>query len=199
MPDYLNEDHFSVGSALTFPNVQSCMAVIATSTLHQGMAGFHATLLTTADEFMSVGRRMTGMLGGRIDRLFLVGNVAKRSVADAGDPRTVFGAPLRSTLREAFGYRGRITYEDTDAYRRSAAGSGVAVRTSRGAANNQLRIVYALPGAWNTGAGVPCSQFQFRVQSGNGAVRILPPRAVLHVECAMTAVTELNLAKLKHL
>jgi hypothetical protein len=194
MADYLDEDYFSAGLDLYFPRVQTCCAIVVTSTLNNNLAGYHCTTGTNGFTLDRVLRRARISLGGNIDGVYLVGNVLGRNAGV--DQATTYPQNLKTTIGTALDYQFNLKYRDT-----LWNHTGVAVRAWRDPMNNHLRLCYAAPGNWAAGPLVVCSPNVLRIRGGtayaldgNNAPRVRtnppPPGGVL--SCVLHAVNNLQ-------
>lgn len=142
--DFIHEDHVAVGTDLSFPNVQSCAAIIVMSDGGQNFGGYHITVGSTAQELTAACGHLVATLVGNISQVYVIGNVARVGVSGIGR-----GATLRDALRAGLNYAGSVRRWQAS----PAQMHGVAVRIQRSAVaphNAELRI--ADPGQWALGA-----------------------------------------------
>ena len=157
MPEYLHEDYVTIANDLVFPNVQSCCALVVTTTQNNRLGGLHFTVGTTKSEMDRALLHIRTELGGTVDGVYMIGNIdGRRGITKAG---MAYPGPLRDTVRAGLAYGFGIKFHDI-----GANNPGVAVSAWRDGAGNVLRLSLAANGGWAPGPKVIPAPGMYRVR-----------------------------------
>jgi len=194
MPEYLHEDYVTVANDLVFPSVQSCCALVVTTTQNNRLGGLHFTVGTTKAEMDRALLHIRTELGGAADGVYLIGNVdGRRGVTEEG---MAYPGPLRDTIRSGLTYGFGIKFHDI-----GINNPGVAVNARRDGPTNVLRLSVAAHGGWALGPMVVPAPGMYRVKQtiaaamdGNAGTKLRmtapPPTGV--DSCAMAGAAALS-------
>jgi hypothetical protein len=157
MPDFVNEDYVTIADEVVFPQVQTCCALVVSSTLNGQLGGYHFTLRTEKVEMDRALLYFKTEIGGNVDAIYLVGNVLQRqAIIREG---MGYSAPLKATLSAGLGVGFGIKYFDI-----GANNLGVAVRAWRDPIRNLVKLSIAGNGNWAMAANVVPSARMFTVK-----------------------------------
>jgi hypothetical protein len=166
MPVYLAEECCGTGDDLVFPNITSCVAVVALD--DTGMiGGAHLTVGSGKATIGAIGRFVQASLPGQaIAELRVVGMLTEwRNNAD-----TMFPAGMKRTLASSFGYSGIIRYLDLVKYKKNfklAGEKGIVVHayTKDKAGGKRLKLEYGGPNDYDRGTRVTAPQNVFSART----------------------------------
>jgi hypothetical protein len=191
MPEFVNEDCAATATELIFPNVQTCCALIVTSTLNNSIGGYHVTLFSPKWDVDRALLFLKDALGGNVDGVYMVGNVLGRTNLPEG---LSYAHPLKQTLTAGLGFNFGVKYRDTGSNH-----NGVAVRARRDPANNVLRLSYSTPGNWVAAPNVAPGPGLVQVRStiaaamdGNTGRRLRITRPATVPTCVLNAETPIS-------
>jgi hypothetical protein len=141
MPEYLNEDYATIAGDLVFPNVQSCCAMVVTTTQNNSLGGFHLTIGTKRDAFDRVLSQLKTMMVGTVDGVYLVGNVLGRG--NNVTSGLTYPGPLKAAIAAGLAYGFGVKYHDI-----GNNNPGVAVHAWRDPGRNTLQLTISNQGSW---------------------------------------------------
>jgi hypothetical protein len=163
-PRFLHEDHVTYDAELFFPNVQSCAAVIVTSTGSAAIGGYHITVASNTTELDAVGQYISNGLNGNINRVYVVGNYSRDGASGAGA-----NGRLGAALRVALNYPGHVWFLQSSSQWMNS-GIAVAVQYS-GVRPGALEIRVAPPGDWRLSSQRAAAGAEMRWVRPTGALR----------------------------
>ena len=191
MPEFLSEDCAATATDLIFPNVQTCCALIVTTTLNNSIGGFHVTLHSPKWDVDRTLLFLKDALGGNVDGVYMVGNVLGRTNLPEG---LSYAQPLKQTLAAGLVFNFGVKYLDTGHNH-----NGIAVRARRDPANNMLRLSYSAPGNWVPAANVVPGPGMVKIKSiiaaamdGNTGRKLRITRPATVVTCVMNVATPIS-------
>ncbi len=165
-PRYLHEDHVTYDADLFFPNVQSCAAVIVTSTGSTAIGGYHITVGSSTTELDAAGQYISAGLNGNINRVYVVGNYSRDGASGAGA-----NGRLGAALRVALNYPGHVWFLQSSS---AWMNNGIAVAAQYSATRaGVLEIRVAPPGDWRLTGQRAVAGPEMRWVRPNGTLRLV--------------------------
>jgi hypothetical protein len=163
---FIHEDLVTYDPELFFPNVQSCAAIIVTSSGSTDIGGYHITVGSSDKELLAAGQHISSGLNGNIDRVYVVGNFSRDGASGAGA-----NGRLGPALRVALNYPGHVWYLQSS---NEWINGGIAVSAqfaTTGPGGLEIRV--AAPGAWRaTGQRAACGPHMQRIRSTGALVDV---------------------------
>lgn len=195
MPEYLHEDYTTFALDLVFPNIQTCCAMVVTTTQNTLLGGFHLTTATKPAALARVLSQLKTLLAGSIEGVFLVGNVQGRTACASG---LNYAGPLKAAIAAGLGYSLGVKYHDL-----GAGNPGSAVHAWRDPGRNTLQLSNTPNGSWAPGALVQPAPGMVKIaafddlrrQDGSGAysqVRVMQPPPAGIRSCALNGEAGLS-------